>query len=101
MIMLELDGELAAAEVDVGSSGRPALAQPGVDTNNFPDRPLRRVGAGPFGEPHPQRLAEMLFERGVVGLRGGNVGFEQHSPVDGQPPSVEGLHLVGDCDVGV
>ena len=43
----------------------------------------------------------MLFERGVVGLRGGDVGLEQHPAVDGQPPSVEGLDLVGDCDVGV
>jgi len=31
----------------------------------------------------------------------GNVGFEQHPAVDRQPPSVEGLDLVGDCDVGV
>ena len=23
-----------------------------VDADDFPDRPLRRVGAGPFGEPH-------------------------------------------------
>ena len=43
----------------------------------------------------------MLLERGVVGLRGGNVGFEQHPSVDGQPASVEGLYLVGYCDVGV
>ena len=54
MIMLELDGQLAAAGVDVGAAGRPALVQSGVDTDDLPDRPLRRVGAGPFGEPHPQ-----------------------------------------------
>ena len=101
MIMLELDGQLAAAGVDVGAAGRPALVQSWVDTDDLPDRPLRRVGAGPFGEPHPQVVAEVLFECGVVGLRGGNVGLEQHPPVDGQPASVEGLHLVRHRDVGV
>jgi hypothetical protein len=53
MIMLELDGQLAAARFDVGTAGRPALVQSWVDTDDLPDRPLRRVGAGPFGEPHP------------------------------------------------
>ena len=43
----------------------------------------------------------MLLERGVVSLRGGNVGFEQHPAVDRQPASVEGLHLVRHRDVGV
>ena len=101
MIILELDGQLAAAGLDVGTAGRPALVQSGVDTDDLPDRPLRRVGAGPFGEPHPQRFAEVLLERGVVGLRRGNVGFEQHPPVDRQPASVEGLDLVRHRDVGV
>ena len=72
-----------------------------VDADDLPDRPLRRVSAGPFGEPHPQRVADVLFERGVVGLRRGDVGLEQHPSVDGQPPSVEGLDLVRDRDVGV
>ena len=101
MIVLELDGQLAAAGIDVGAAGGPALVQSWVDTDDLSDWPLRRVGAGPFGEPHPQRFAEMLFERCVVGLRGGNVGFEQHPAVDGQPASVEGLDLVRDRDVGV
>ena len=52
MIFLELDGEFAAAGVDVGTAGRPALVQSGVDTDDLPDRPLRRIGAGSFGEPH-------------------------------------------------
>ena len=43
----------------------------------------------------------MLLERGVVGLRGGNVGLEQHPAVDGQPAPVEGLHLVGYRDMGM
>jgi hypothetical protein len=43
----------------------------------------------------------MLLERGVVGLRGGHVGFEQHPAVDGQPAPVEGLHLVRHRDVGM
>jgi hypothetical protein len=61
MSILELDGELAAAVVDVGPPGRPALVQSRLDTDDFPDRSLRRVGAGPFGEPHPQCVAEVLF----------------------------------------
>jgi hypothetical protein len=52
MIILELDGELAATGVDVGAAGRLALVQSWVDTDDLPDRPLRRVGAGPFDEPH-------------------------------------------------
>ena len=101
MIILELDGQLAAAGVDVGAAGRPASVQSWVDTDDLPDRPLRRIGAGPFSEPHTQRVAEVLLERGVVGLRRGNIGFEQHPAVDRQPPSVERLHLVRDRDVGV
>ena len=53
MIMLELDSELAAADVDVGPPGRPPLVQPGVDADDFPDRPLARIGAGTRCEPHP------------------------------------------------
>jgi hypothetical protein len=53
MIFLELDGELATAEVDVGPAGRPPLVQPRVDTDNFPDRPLARIGTRTRREPHP------------------------------------------------
>jgi hypothetical protein len=53
MIMLEPDGQLAAAGLDVGTAGRPTLVQSGIDTDDLPDRPLRRIGAGPLGEPHP------------------------------------------------
>jgi hypothetical protein len=38
MILLELDGKLTTADVDIGPPGRPPLIQPRVDTNNFPDR---------------------------------------------------------------
>ena len=61
MIMLELHGEFAAAGVDVGAAGGPALVQSRVDTDDLPDRPLARVGAGPFGEPHPQIVAQVLL----------------------------------------
>ena len=101
MIVLELDGELAAAEVDVGAAGRPPLVQPGVDADDLPDRPLARIGARTFGEPHPQRVAEVLLEGGVVGLRRGNLGLEQHPAVDRQPAPVEGLDLVRHRDMGV
>ena len=82
MIFLELDREFTAADVDVSAAGRPALVQSGVDTDDLPDRPLRRVGAGPFSKPHPQGLAKVLLERGVVALRRSHIGFEQHPSVD-------------------
>jgi hypothetical protein len=43
----------------------------------------------------------MLLERGVVGLRRGNLCLEQHPAVDRQPTPIEGLDLVRHCDVGV
>jgi hypothetical protein len=101
MIMLELDGELATAEVDMGPPGRPPLDQPGIYADDFPDRPLARVGAGTCSEPHPQRVAEMLLQGGVVGLRRGNLCLEQHPAVDRQPPPIQGLHLVRHRDMGV
>jgi hypothetical protein len=51
VIILELDGQLTAAGLDVSAAGRPALVQSGVDADDLPDWPLCRVGAGPFGEP--------------------------------------------------
>ena len=36
MIFLELDGQFAAAGVDVGAAGRPALVQSGVDSRRSP-----------------------------------------------------------------
>jgi hypothetical protein len=53
MIFLELDGQLTTPGFDVGTPGRPTLIQSGVDTDDLPDRPLRRIGAGSFGEPDP------------------------------------------------
>jgi hypothetical protein len=53
VIFLELDGEFTAADVDLGAAGRPALVPSRVDADDLPDRPLARVGPGPFGEPHP------------------------------------------------
>src|SRR5829696_4294937 len=46
-------------------------------------------------------VAKLLLQRGVVSLRRRHVGLEQHTPIDGQPPAVEGLDLVGYRDVGV
>jgi len=45
MIILETDGQLTAAGLDVCAAGRPTLVQSGVDADDLPDRPLRRVGA--------------------------------------------------------
>ena len=65
MVVLELDGELAAAGVDVGAAGGPALVQSRVDADDLPDRPLRRVGAGPFGERTP-KLSRRCCSRAVL-----------------------------------
>ena len=73
MILLEADRQLAAAGFDVDTASRPTVIQSWVDTDDLSDRPLRRIGAGPLGEPHPQRVAEMPLEGGVVGLRGCHV----------------------------
>ena len=68
---------------------------------------ISRIGRLPGSVPGrsanrtPNAVAEVLLEGGVVGLRRGHVGLEQHPAVDGQPASVEGLHLVRDRDVGV
>ena len=101
MIFLELDGQLAAAGLDVGTAGRPALVQSGSTPT------ISRIGrfagsvSGRSANRTPKRVAEVLLQRGVVGLRRGHGGLEQHPSVDGQPASVEGLHLVRDRDVGV
>jgi hypothetical protein len=35
MIVLELDGQLAATGLDVGTAGRPALVQSRIDADNL------------------------------------------------------------------
>ena len=70
----------------------PTISRIGRFAGSVPGRSANRT---------PKRVAEVLLEGGVVGLRRGHVGFEQHPPVDRQPASVEGLHLVRDRDVGV
>src|SRR5215218_9357440 len=93
MIILKLDGQLAPAGLDVGTAARPALIQSGVDADDLPDWPLRRIGSRPFRKPHPQSLAKVLFQGGVVSFGGGNIGLEEHPAVNGQPPSVQGCTL--------
>jgi len=43
----------------------------------------------------------MVFQGGVIGLRRRHRRLEQHPTIDGQPPSVEGLHLVRHRDTSV
>jgi hypothetical protein len=43
----------------------------------------------------------VLFQGGVVCFRGCHIGLEQHPTVNGQPASIEGLHLVRHRHVGV
>ena len=66
MIILELDGEHATAEVDPGPPGRPPLVQPGVDTDDLPYRPRPRIAVGSFREANAEGGAEMMFQGGVV-----------------------------------
>ena len=88
VIGLELDGQFAAADVDAGAASRPALIQPGVDSDDLPDRPLARIRVAALGEPHPQGLSEVQFEGRVIGLRGGHLGLEHTLPsIDSQRPS--------------
>jgi hypothetical protein len=101
VVGVELDGELAAPGIDAGPAGRPELIQARVDANDLPDRPLARVGPGTFGEPDPQRVAQMALEGGVVGLRRRHLHLEQHPPIDRQPAPVKSLDLVRNRDVGV
>ena len=54
MITGEVGGELGPADVDDLPPCRPALVQPRIHADDLPDRPLRPVPAGPFGEPHPK-----------------------------------------------
>ena len=94
VVALEGDGELTATYVDVGAAGGPALVQAGVDADDLPDRPLGRFAVEAFGEPDAEGGAEVLLQRGVVGLRRRHLRLEQHPPIYRQPAAVEGLHLV-------
>ena len=57
-------------------------------------RGVRRTG-------HPRVVAEVLLQRGVVGLRRRHLRLEQHPPINRQPAPVEGLHLVRHRHMGV
>ena len=101
MITLKPGRQYTLPVLDQHPPRRPTLVQGRVNTDDLPHRPLTRISVGPVREPHPQPVAEMVLQGGVVGLRRGHGRFEQHPSVDGQPASVEGLHLVRDRDVGV
>ena len=70
----------------------PTISRIGRFAGSVPGRSANRT---------PKVSRRCCSKRGVVGLRRGHVGFEQHPAVDGQPASVEGLHLVRHRDVGV
>ena len=101
MITLKPGRQYTLPVLDQHPPRRPTLVQRRVHADDLPHRPLPRIGVGPFREPHPQPVAEMMLQGGVVGLRRRHGRLEQHPSVDGQPASVEGLHLVRDRDVGV
>ena len=101
MILRERRSELGLSDVDDLPPSRPALVQPRINADDLPDRPLRLISAGPFGEPHPKGGGEVVLQRGVVRLRRRDLGGVQDATVDRQPPAGQGLHLVRDRDVGV
>ena len=70
----------------------PTISRIGLFAGSVPGRSAKRIR---------NVSLEVLFEGGVAGLRGGNVGLEQHPAIDRQPAPVQGLHLVRDRDVGV
>jgi transposase-like protein len=54
MVTGEVGGEFGLSDVDDLRPSRPALVQPRINADDLPDRPLRLISAGPFGEPHPK-----------------------------------------------
>ena len=98
---LERGGQLAAAGLDAGPPGRPALVQGGSTPTTSRTGRLPRSVPGTLGETQPEAGPQVLLQGGVVGLGGGDVGLEQDPPVDRQPLPGQGLDLVGDRDVGV
>ena len=101
MITLKPGRQLTLPVLDTGPPRRPAPVQRRVDTDDLPYRPQPRIGVGSFREPDTEGVAEVVFQGGVVGLRRSHRRLEQHPSVDGQPASVEGLHLVRNRDMGV
>jgi hypothetical protein len=68
MITLKPGRQLTLPLLDQHPSRRPPLVQCRVDTDDLPHRTLTRIHVGPVREPHPQPVAEMLLQGGVVGL---------------------------------
>ena len=101
MVALKIAGELPAPDLETGPPRRPAPIQGRVNTNNLPYRPQLRITAGSSGETDAEAVAEMTFQGGVIGLRRRHRRLEQHPPINGQPPAVEGLHLVRNSDMSM
>jgi hypothetical protein len=72
-----------------------------VDADDFSYGLLPGVLVWTFGESEAEAVAEVVLQGGVIGFGRGDGGFEQDPAVDAEPASVEGLHLVGNRDVGV
>ncbi|CAM3890834.1 hypothetical protein NOZE110980_19100 [Nocardioides zeicaulis] len=115
MRSLEVDDQDSAPRLDAGTPPREPGVQPRVDTDDLAHRVLASIRASPVGraftallEPNTERIGQVAFEGGVVGLGRRHDGLVQRSPVDRQPlPSHgsgdwgDGFDLVGDGDVGV
>jgi hypothetical protein len=101
MITLKPGRQLTLPVLDQHPPRRPTLVQRRVHADDLTHRPLSRIGVGPIGKPYAEPVVEVVLQDGVVGLRRRHRRLEQDPAVNGQPASVEGLHLVRDRDVGV
>ena len=96
----ERGGEVGGDGLDGAAAAGPAGHEGGVDADEFADGSLAGCG-GAVGEGAADALGDLGFEAGVVELGGGDLEPVEHPGVEGEPPAVEGLHLVRDRDVGV
>jgi hypothetical protein len=67
----ETSGQLTLFVLDHETSCRPTLVQYRADTDDLAHRRFPQISVGPVGEPHPQPVAEMLLQGGVVGSERG------------------------------
>lgn len=100
MLDLETPGEFLLLDADRAGPHRPRVQQLDGNPDDLADGSPFRLEGRPRGEPQPQ-LLEPGLQVGVVLLRGIDARFVDRVPVEGEPGTVVGLHLVRDSDVGV
>jgi hypothetical protein len=86
MITGEVGGEFGLSDVDDLPPCRPALVQPRINADDLPDRALRAVPAGPFGEAHPEERGEVMLSA-VLAVSDAATFAACRIAVDRQPPA--------------